>query len=150
MLRLTLAITIMNAFTMFGWWGFNLWLPSYLRLPRDAGGIGLSPSVMSAFVFAMQIGMWFGYVTFGFISDALGRKGTYVTYLIAAAALPLFVLVIIKTGSRGELGRPKLTPLGCYERFSAFLRGELRGPADVGRVEPELERGVETQALTDA
>jgi MFS family permease len=87
MLRLTLAITIMNAFTMFGWWGFNLWLPSYLRLPRDAGGIGLSPSVMSAFVFAMQIGMWFGYVTFGFISDAVGRKRSYVFYTLTAAVL---------------------------------------------------------------
>lgn len=87
MLRLTLALTIMNAFTMFGWWGFNLWLPSYLRLPRDAGGIGLSPGVMSSFVFAMQIGMWFGYVTFGFISDAIGRKRSYVIYTLTAAVL---------------------------------------------------------------
>jgi MFS family permease len=87
MLPLTVAITIMNAFTMFGWWGFNLWLPSYLRLPRDAGGIGLSPGVMSFFVFAMQIGMWFGYVTFGFISDAIGRKRSYVIYTLTAAVL---------------------------------------------------------------
>lgn len=103
MLRLTVAITIMNAFTMFGWWGFNLWLPSYLRLPREAGGVGLSPGVMSAFVFAMQIGMWFGYVTFGFISDAIGRKRSYVMYTLTAAVLiaiyvsldiPLLLLVL--------------------------------------------------------
>ena len=25
---------------------------------------------MSGFIIAMQVGMWFGYVTFGFISDA--------------------------------------------------------------------------------
>jgi len=37
---------------------------------------------------------------------------------------PTLLRVVIKTGSRGELGRPKLTPLGCYERFAAFLRGE--------------------------
>ena len=24
--------------------------------------------------------MWFGYVTFGFVSDAIGRKRTYVIY----------------------------------------------------------------------
>jgi MFS family permease len=42
---------------------------------------------MAAFVVAMQVGMWFGYVTFGFISDAFGRKPTYVAYLILAAAL---------------------------------------------------------------
>ena len=31
--------------------------------------------------------MWFGYVTFGFVSDVLGRKRTYVAYLLLAAAL---------------------------------------------------------------
>jgi MFS family permease len=35
----------------------------------------------------MQVGMWLGYVTFGYISDAVGRRRTYVTYLIVAAAL---------------------------------------------------------------
>ncbi|HSL20449.1 MAG TPA: MFS transporter [Vicinamibacterales bacterium] len=84
---LTLAVTLMNAFTMFAWWGFNLWIPAYLSLPPDQGGIGLSPSVMSGFVVAMQVGMWFGYVTFGFISDAVGRRRTYVVYLLAAAVL---------------------------------------------------------------
>jgi MFS family permease len=34
MLPLTIAVTVMNAFTMFAWWGFNLWLPGYLSLPR--------------------------------------------------------------------------------------------------------------------
>jgi phosphonopyruvate decarboxylase len=35
---------------------------------------------------------------------------------------PTLLRVVIKTGSRGELGRPKLSPRGCYERFSSFLR----------------------------
>jgi MFS family permease len=35
----------------------------------------------------MQIGMWLGYVTFGFVSDALGRKPTYIVYLLAASGL---------------------------------------------------------------
>jgi MFS family permease len=87
MLGLTLAITLMNAFTMFAWWGFNLWIPAYLSLPVAQGGVGLSAPAMSGFVIAMQVGMWFGYVTFGFISDALGRRRTYVVYLVAAAAL---------------------------------------------------------------
>jgi phosphonopyruvate decarboxylase len=34
---------------------------------------------------------------------------------------PTLLRVVIKTGARGELGRPKLTPRGCYERFRAFL-----------------------------
>lgn len=85
MLPLTVAVTLMNACTMFGWWGLNLWIPAYLSLPIAEGGIGLSAFAMSGLVFAMQIGMWFGYVTFGFVSDVLGRKRTYVLYLVAAS-----------------------------------------------------------------
>lgn len=89
--RLTLALTLMNACTMFGWWGLNLWVPGYLSLPPEQGGIGLTPGTMAMFVVAMQVGMWFGYVTFGFIGDRVGRKRAYVGYvLLAAALLPLY------------------------------------------------------------
>lgn len=94
MLRLTLVVTVMNAFTMFGWWGFNLWLPGYLSLPAADGGVGLSTVAMSGFVFTMQIGMWFGYVTFGFVSDAVGRKRAYVFYTLAASVLILVYISI--------------------------------------------------------
>jgi MFS family permease len=95
LLPLTVAITLMNAFTMFAWWGFNLWLPGYLSLPAAQGGVGLTTTMMSAFVFVMQVGMWFGYVTFGFVSDRVGRRKTYVTYLVAAAVL-LFAYASIR------------------------------------------------------
>lgn len=87
MLRITLAVTLMNACTMFAWWGLNSWIPSYLRASPEAGGIGLSNASMNWFIVVMQVGMWFGYVTFGYISDSVGRRKTYVGYLVAAAAL---------------------------------------------------------------
>jgi MFS family permease len=87
--RLTIAVTLMNACTMFAWWGFNQWIPAYLSLPAADGGIGLSTRMMSGFIIAMQVGMWFGYVTFGFISDRIGRKRAYVGYLLTAALLML-------------------------------------------------------------
>jgi len=83
----TLAVTSMNACTLFAWWGFNLWLPGFLSMPASAGGIGLSASQMSWFIIAMQVGMWFGYITFGYVGDAIGRKRAYVGYLITAAIL---------------------------------------------------------------
>jgi MFS family permease len=87
----TAAVTLMNACCLFAWWGLNGWVPAYLRLSPAQGGIGLSSATMSWFVIAMQVGMWFGYVTFGFMADAIGRKRTYVMYLIAAAILlPLY------------------------------------------------------------
>jgi MFS family permease len=94
MLRVTIALTLMNACTMFAWWGFNTWVPSYLRQPIEAGGVGLSSARMSFFIVAMQVGMWFGYVTFGVISDVIGRKRTYVGYLVLAA---VFVLAYAST-----------------------------------------------------
>jgi MFS family permease len=37
----------------------------------------------------MPAGMWLGYVSFGFISDRLGRRRSYVTFLVAAAVFML-------------------------------------------------------------
>ena len=84
---ITVAITLMNACTLFAWWGFNLWIPAYLSLPHDQGGIGLSAHTMSATVIAMQAGMWLGYISFGFLSDLFGRKRCYTLYLVLAALL---------------------------------------------------------------
>ena len=85
--KLAFFLAGMNAMTMFAWWGLNLWIPSYLSLPSTEGGMGLSTETMAAFVVAMQVGMWLGYVTFGFVSDALGRRPTYIAYLVFAALL---------------------------------------------------------------
>jgi len=88
----TVALVLMNACTMFAWWGFNTWVPSYLQSP----GISLSGPQMNGFIIAMQVGMWLGYVTFGFVSDGFGRKRTYVLYLLLAA---VFVLAYASTAN---------------------------------------------------
>jgi len=85
----TIWVTLMNACTMFAWWGFNSWAPAYLELPIEAGGIGLGIEYRTRILVIMQVGMWLGYVSFGFISDRIGRKRAYVMYLVAAAALLL-------------------------------------------------------------
>jgi MFS family permease len=86
-LRVTVALTLMNACTMFAYWGFNLWVPAYFALSPARGGVGLTSAGMSSLVALMQVGTWLGYVAFGFASDAFGRKRTYVAYLVAAAGL---------------------------------------------------------------
>ena len=91
MRSVTIAITLMNACTLFAWWGLNSWVPGYLRLPADKGGVGLSSSTMSWFVIVMQVGMWLGYVSFGFIADVIGRKRAYVAFIaVAAVLLPIY------------------------------------------------------------
>jgi MFS family permease len=83
----TIALTMLNACTLFAWWGFNLWVPAYLALPRSLGGTGLSTYSMAGMVIAMQVGIWLGYASFGFLSDAFGRKRCYVAFLLTAAPL---------------------------------------------------------------
>ena len=86
-MRIAIFLTAMNAATMFAYWGQGIWIPSYLQSPTSQGGIGLSPETMAMFIIAMQVGMWLGYVTFGFISDTVGRRPTYISYLLIAALL---------------------------------------------------------------
>lgn len=91
MLPRTVAVTFMNACALFGWWGMNGWVPAYLSLPSAQGGIGLSTATMSKLVVFMQLGMWLGYISFGFITDVMSRKRVYVTYLLGASILlPLY------------------------------------------------------------
>ena len=85
--RLTWTLAAMNAATMFAWWGLFSWIPSFLSRPIEQGGAGLSLLQSSTWIVLMQTGMWCGYVSFGFIADAFGRRRTYVTYLLAAAVL---------------------------------------------------------------
>jgi MFS family permease len=92
---LTVALTLMNTCTLFAWWGFNLWLPSYLKSAPAQGGAGLGGAATTAYLFVMQAGMWVGYITFGFISDRIGRKRSYVGYLLSAAVL-LAVYVTVR------------------------------------------------------
>jgi len=83
--------TLMNACSMFGYWGLFTWIPSYLALPEAQGGRGLGIVASLTWVLFMAPGKWLGYTLFGFAADAVGRRGSYVAYLLAAAALvPVF------------------------------------------------------------
>jgi MFS family permease len=92
---LTIALTIMNACTLFGWWSFNLWLPSFLQEPASRGGLGLQMLSSSTMILVMQLGMWLGYITFGFVSDRIGRKRTYIAYLLLAPSSSFFTSLFV-------------------------------------------------------
>jgi len=92
---LTTVVTLMNSFTMFAWWGFNLWIPAYLILSPHKGGMGLTRAGQTWLIVVMQFGMWLGYLTFGFISDRFGRRRVYIVFLTAAALL-LFLYSLVR------------------------------------------------------
>jgi MFS family permease len=83
--------TLMNACGMFGYWGLFTWIPGYLALPEADGGRGFGIVASLVWVFFMGPGKWLGYTLFGFAADAIGRRKSYVIYLLVAAALvPVF------------------------------------------------------------
>jgi MFS family permease len=79
--------TAMNACAMFGYWGLFTWIPAYLSLPIAQGGRGLSLVKTTGWLIVMGVGKFLGYTSFGFAADTFGRRKSYVTYLLVAAAL---------------------------------------------------------------
>lgn len=99
----TALLTLLSTSTIFAYWGLNLWVPAYLSLDPARGGLGLTTSATTALVVTMQVGTFFGYVSFGYVSDAIGRKTSFVIYILIAAVLtfiygmtthPLVLLVL--------------------------------------------------------
>jgi MFS family permease len=107
--RNALLVTFMNAGTMFAWWGLFTWIPSYLKLPINQGGAGLTVVGSSVWIIVLTVGQWFGYATFGFIADFFGRKRAYLLYLLVAA-----VLVPIYGGTRNPTALLFLGPLVAF------------------------------------
>jgi MFS family permease len=86
LLRFTLLSTLTSALVMFAYWGLFTWMPGFLSQPLASGGAGLG--VRGAlWIIPMMTGAFFGYVSFGFIADRLGRRPTFAAYLLISAAL---------------------------------------------------------------
>ena len=142
--RNALLVTFMNAGTMFAWWGLFTWIPSYLKLPIAQGGAGLTVVGTSVWIIVLTIGQWFGYVTFGFIADALGRKRAYLTYLLVAAALvPIYgstrhpILLLVLGPFVAFFGTGYFSGFGAVsaELFPTRIRATAQGLTyNIGRV----------------
>ena len=70
---------------------------------------------MTAIVVFMQVGMWFGYITFGYISDRFGRTRTYAAYLVAAA-----VLMLLFGATRSPIALFLLAPFAAFAATGYF------------------------------
>ncbi|MEG6506266.1 MFS transporter [Nitratidesulfovibrio sp. 1201_IL3209] len=85
---LAFGLSLMHLFT---YWGLFSWIPGYLSLPPEQGGAGLNIFKSATWVIVMQVGGWFGYVLFGFIADAIGRKKAFtIFFLVATILVPIY------------------------------------------------------------
>jgi MFS family permease len=106
----TILATLLTTSVLFAYWGLFTWLPGFLSTPVEKGGAGMNIVKTAGWIIPMQIGAFFGYVTFGFIADRLGRKPSFILFLIASAILvPIY----------GQMGRSEnvLLTLGPFIGF---------------------------------
>lgn len=90
-LRRTVIATLLASSVLVAFWGVTSWLPTFLATPIAKGGAGLTVATSARWLIALQGGAFFGYVSFGWIADKLGRRPAFTLFMIAAATLvPLF------------------------------------------------------------
>ena len=88
----TVRSALLNFFGMFAWWGLFTWLPPYLSLPVEQGGRGFGVMGTTTLLVVLNLfGMFPGYLSFGWVADHLGRRKSFMLYMLcrspAGAAL---------------------------------------------------------------
>jgi MFS family permease len=84
----TIVLLLLNFFGLFAWWGMFIWIPPYLSLPIAQGGRGFSLLRTATLLIVLNLlGMFPGYISFGWVADSLGRRKSFALYLFAAAVL---------------------------------------------------------------
>ena len=126
-------------------WGLFFWLPTFLARPVDQGGAGMGIVGSLPWIIPVQLGAYFGYLTFGFIADRIGRRQAFVLYTVAAAVLvPIYgqmarsPLVLLALGPLiGYFGYGYFSMFGGFvaELFPAAVRATGQGTTyNIGRM----------------
>ena len=145
LLSRTLLITLLGASAQFAYWGVFFWLPAFLARPIDEGGAGMGVVRSLGWIIPVQIGAYFGYLTFGFIADRFGRRPTFVFFMVAAAALVLIYgqmarspMVLLVLGPvLGYFGHGYFSLFGSFvaELFPTAVRATGQGTSyNIGRM----------------
>ncbi len=82
-----MRIIALGGAVQFAYWGLFFWLPPFLSRPVEQGGAGMGVVGSLQWIVLMQIGAYLGYLTFGFIADRLGRRRTFILFMLCAAAI---------------------------------------------------------------
>ena len=141
----TLRIILLGATVQFAYWGIFFWLPAFLARPLAQGGAGMGVVGSLGWLIPVQVGAYLGYLTFGFIADRIGRRRTFVVFMLAAAALvPIYgsmarsPLVLLLLGPvLGYFGHGYFSMFGSLvaELFPAAVRATGQGTSyNIGRM----------------
>ena len=121
--RRTVIATLLASSVLVALWGVITWLPAFLATAVEKGGAGLTLTKSASWLIAVQIGAFFGYLSFGWIADRIGRRPAFTMFMIAATiVVPLFAF-----GARSTLTLLLIGPLlgyfayGYFSMFGAML-----------------------------
>ncbi|MGZ5445453.1 MAG: MFS transporter [Thermoanaerobaculia bacterium] len=121
--RRVILATLVASSVLIAFWGVTTWLPAFLATPVAEGGAGLTMTKGAQWLIVLQIGAFFGYITFGWIADRIGRRPAFTLFMIAATAVvPLFAF-----GARSTFTLLVIGPLvgyfahGYFSMFGAML-----------------------------
>jgi MFS family permease len=121
--RRTLLATLLASSVLVAYWGLTSWLPAFLATPLAQGGAGLTLTKSAVWLIVLQLGAFLGYVSFGWIADAIGRRPAFTLFMIAATlVVPLFAF-----GARSTATLLTIGPLvgyfghGYFSLFGAML-----------------------------
>lgn len=122
-LRRTVTATLVASSVLVAFWGVTSWLPAFLGSPVEQGGAGLTLTKSAAWLIVLQVGAFFGYISFGWIADRIGRRPAFTLFMIGATlVVPLFAF-----GARSTLTLLVIGPLvgyfahGYFSLFGAML-----------------------------
>ena len=133
----TLFGSLIAMVVLFAYWGLFTWMPSFLARAVDRGGAGLGIVKSSAWIIPMQVGAFFGYISFGFFADRFGRRPVFALFLACATILvPVYgqlvrhdVLLFVLGPLIGFFGHGYFSVFGVLlsELFPTRVRGTAQG-----------------------
>jgi MFS family permease len=141
----TLLIIMLGTAVQFAYWGIFFWLPAFLARPLSQGGAGMGVVGSLAWIIPVQLGAYLGYLTFGFIADRLGRRRTFIVFMLAAALLvPIYgqmarnpTILMLLGPVLGYFGHGYFSMFGSFiaELYPTAIRATAQGTSyNIGRM----------------
>jgi MFS family permease len=145
LIRRTVLIILLGTAVQFAYWGIFFWLPAFLARPVSQGGAGMGVVGSLAWIIPVQIGAYLGYLTFGFIADRLGRRRTFILFMLAAALLvPIYgqmarnpTILMLLGPVLGYFGHGYFSMFGSFiaELYPTAVRATAQGTSyNIGRM----------------
>jgi MFS family permease len=130
--RRLLVLLVMSTSTLIAWWAVSTWIPQYAGQVAGRSGLnGAQWATVTALVY--NAGGIVGYILFGVLADAVGRRPTTLFYYLGSLPLvvalfllvtdPVLLLVIAGINGFFTLGQFSWMPILLPELFPTSVRG---------------------------